>query len=50
MGVPKVNEIAGLKSIAPQFVVSDVMRAAEYYRDALGFAIRGYYFEPPVLQ
>ncbi len=37
-----------LKTIAPQFVVPDVVRAAEYYRDILGFAIVGYFWEPPV--
>ena len=33
--------------IAPYFLVADVVRAAEYYRDKLGFAIRGYFFEDP---
>ena len=37
-----------LKSIAPQFVVPDVVRAAEYYRDVLGFKILGYWLDPPV--
>jgi len=36
-----------LKAIAPQFVVPDVVRAAEYYRDKLGFEIRGYFAKPP---
>ncbi len=37
------------KSIAPQFVVPDVRRTAEWYRDNLGFEILGYFFdEPPV--
>jgi uncharacterized glyoxalase superfamily protein PhnB len=35
--------------LAPQFVVTDVRAAAEYYRDKLGFEILGYFFaEPPV--
>jgi catechol 2,3-dioxygenase-like lactoylglutathione lyase family enzyme len=34
--------------ISPQFVVPDVARAAEYYRDVLGFRIRGYFLDPPV--
>jgi hypothetical protein len=35
--------------IAPQFVVPDVRRTAEWYRDNLGFEILGYFFdEPPV--
>jgi len=37
-----------LKSIAPHFVVPDVVRAAEHYRDKLGFEILGYFAEPPV--
>jgi len=37
-----------LKSIAPQFVVPDVVTTAEYYRDQLGFKILGYFADPPV--
>src|SRR5262245_32024673 len=37
-----------LKSIAPHFVVPEVVRAAEHYRDKLGFEIRGYFGKPPV--
>jgi catechol 2,3-dioxygenase-like lactoylglutathione lyase family enzyme len=37
-----------LKSIAPQFVVPDVVAAAEHYRDKLGFEITGYFAKPPV--
>src|SRR5215510_1384755 len=37
-----------LKGIAPQFVVPDVVRAAEHYRDALGFTIADYFGDPPV--
>jgi len=36
------------KSIAPSFVVSDVVATAEYYRDVLGFAILGFFADPPV--
>lgn len=36
------------KSIATQFVVEDVVATAEYYRDTLGFAILGYFSNPPV--
>src|SRR6185295_10747939 len=37
------------RAIAPQFVVPDVRRTAEWYRDNLGFQILGYFFdEPPV--
>jgi catechol 2,3-dioxygenase-like lactoylglutathione lyase family enzyme len=31
----------------PHFLVADVRRAAEYYRDRLGFRIIGYFFEEP---
>jgi catechol 2,3-dioxygenase-like lactoylglutathione lyase family enzyme len=34
--------------ISPQFVVPDVVAAAEYYRDVLGFRILGYSVDPPV--
>ena len=36
-----------LTAIAPYFLVADVVRAAEYYRDRLGFTIQGYFFEDP---
>lgn len=35
-------------SVSPQFAVADVVKAAEYYRDFLGFEILGYWLEPPV--
>lgn len=35
---------------APHFLVADVRRAAEYYRNKLGFRISAYFFdEPPAL-
>lgn len=34
--------------LAPQFVVTDVVGTAEYYRDKLGFEILGFFAEPPV--
>lgn len=34
--------------VAPSFAVRDVVEAAEYYRDRLGFEILGYFAEPPV--
>jgi catechol 2,3-dioxygenase-like lactoylglutathione lyase family enzyme len=37
-----------LTTISPQFVVPDVVAAAEYYRDVLGFRILGYFLDPPV--
>jgi uncharacterized glyoxalase superfamily protein PhnB len=33
--------------VAAFFLVADVVRAAEYYRDKLGFRIVGYFFEEP---
>lgn len=35
-------------SVSPQFAVADVVKAAEYYRDFLGFEILGYWLDPPV--
>lgn len=37
-----------LTAICPQFIVPDVVPAAEYYRDVLGFKILGYFLDPPV--
>jgi predicted enzyme related to lactoylglutathione lyase len=34
--------------LSPQFVVPDVKRSAEYYRDKYGFEIDGYFMDPPV--
>src|SRR5258708_39436904 len=36
-----------ITGVAPFFLVADVVRAAEYYRDKLGFRIVGYFFEEP---
>jgi len=33
---------------APQFTVPDVVAAANYYRDVLGFENRGFFGDPPV--
>lgn len=41
-------EKAYFKAIVPQFVVADVVRTAEYYRDTLGFEIIDYFLDPPV--
>ena len=43
-----MSEPAKLKQIAPQFVVPDVVKTAEYYRDFLGFKILGFFSDPPV--
>ena len=37
-----------LLKVAPQLVVPDVIKTAEFYRDELGFKILGYFAEPPV--
>ena len=34
--------------VSPVFVVPDVVVAAEYYRDVLGFRILSYFLNPPV--
>jgi predicted ester cyclase/predicted enzyme related to lactoylglutathione lyase len=39
---------ARLTAVAPQFVVPDVVRAAEFYRDVLGFRVLGYFLDLPV--
>jgi uncharacterized glyoxalase superfamily protein PhnB len=39
---------AKLIGIAPQLVVSDVKKTAEYYRDILGFTIIGLVLDSPV--
>jgi uncharacterized glyoxalase superfamily protein PhnB len=36
-----------ITGIAPFFLVADVTKAAEFYRDKLGFKIIGYFFEEP---
>lgn len=41
-------ERAKFTAIAPVFVVPDVVKTAEYYRDILGFQILGYFADPPV--
>ena len=33
--------------VSPLFLVPDVVRAAEYYRDRLGFTVTSYYGDPP---
>ncbi|HWY43363.1 MAG TPA: VOC family protein [Candidatus Sulfotelmatobacter sp.] len=48
MPEPQAKPAARLKSISPQFPVPDVVVAAEYYRDKLGFKILGYFLDPPV--
>ena len=48
MSEAKPVPAAQLTSISPSFAVPDVVVAAEYYRDKLGFQILGYFLDPPV--
>ena len=41
-------EKAKLIAIAPQLVVPDVVKTAEYYQRVLGFSLLGYFLDPPV--
>lgn len=36
-----------LLGISPSFIVDDVVKTAEYYRDVLGFSFGRYWGEPP---
>jgi predicted enzyme related to lactoylglutathione lyase len=48
MAEPQTKAAVECRMISPQFVVPDVVAAAEYYRDVLGFRILGYFLDPPV--
>ena len=41
------NQTARLIGSAPVFLVADVVKAAEYYRDVLGFTYPRFWGEPP---
>lgn len=43
-----MERTAKLSKIAPQLVVTDIVKTAEFYRDALGFKILSYFLDPPV--
>lgn len=43
----KTASVAKLKMVSPEFAVPDVVAAAEFYRDKLGFQIHGYFLDPP---
>ena len=43
-----MSEPVRFKTIIPHFVVLDVVKTTEYYRDVLGFAILGYFLDPPL--
>jgi catechol 2,3-dioxygenase-like lactoylglutathione lyase family enzyme len=42
-----MSEKPKLTEAIPSFVVEDVVKTAEYYRDSLGFEILGYFWEDP---
>lgn len=42
------TRLPGLLTVAPQFTVPDVVAAATYYREVLGFENRGFFGTPPV--
>ncbi len=44
----KTDPSISFGTVAPQFIVSDVEKTAEFYRDALGFQITDYFLNPPV--
>jgi hypothetical protein len=48
MAEPQPKAAVECRMISPQFVVPDVVVAAEYYRRVLGFRILGYFLDPPV--
>src|SRR5687768_8080476 len=48
MATAKTAGTAKLKQAAPTFVVPDVVKTAEYYRDELGFEVLGFFLDPPV--
>ena len=43
-----MSERVRYKALVPQLVVPDVVKAAEFYRDKLGFELLGYFLDPPV--
>src|ERR1041385_646505 len=43
-----MSERPVMKALTFPFVVPDVVKSAEYYRDVLGFTILGYFLDPPV--
>ncbi|HKV23467.1 MAG TPA: glyoxalase superfamily protein [Candidatus Acidoferrum sp.] len=48
MPEPKPKAAIEFKMACPQFIVPDVVAAAEYYREKLGFQILSYFLDPPV--
>lgn len=48
MTMTNAEPAARLTMVSPVFVVPEVVPAAEYYRDVLGFRILNYFLSPPV--
>ncbi len=46
--IPQTDQSPVFLGVAPQFSVPDVVAAASYYCDVLGFENRGFFGEPPV--
>jgi catechol 2,3-dioxygenase-like lactoylglutathione lyase family enzyme len=42
-----VPSAKAFRAVSPCFLVDDVVKSAEYYRDVLGFHFRRYWGEPP---
>jgi catechol 2,3-dioxygenase-like lactoylglutathione lyase family enzyme len=47
MRMPEQAAAVKMRGIHPLFLVNDVVKAAEYYRDVLGFRFDRYWGEPP---
>lgn len=43
-----MSKVAQFSGLAPQFVVHDPKRTAEWYQVKLGFELLGYFLDPPV--
>jgi len=48
MAEPEAKPAARLLMVSPEFIVPDVVKSAEYYRDTLGFKVLGFFLDPPV--
>lgn len=43
-----MNPTSQVRAVSPFLLVRDVKRAAAYYSDVLGFAVRGFWGDPPM--
>jgi predicted enzyme related to lactoylglutathione lyase len=43
----ETNRERNLRAICACFIVDDIVKSAEYYRDVLGFSFESYFGEPP---